>query len=599
MRLVLIYPPPWKIAPLGNTPYPAGEGQPEGGELTIEDADFSTIPYGLLSLAAQTSAEGHSVLLFNLSLFAWPDVEDIVEHLNGDVFGLASFTVNRRGVDAVSRLIRRAHPTAHITIGGPHATALPAEMLNHYSAIDSVVVGEGEKTLAELLQRLESGPSIVGMPGLACRHNGDIQIGPPRPRIDNLDSLPNPLGTYPSPIIMTSRGCPNRCSFCASHVVWGHALRFHSAPYVLDLLETAVCRHGFSRIAIKDDTFTANKRRVLEICRGIKKRGLRFVWSCDTRADALDEPLLIAMRQAGCQKLCLGVESGSPDILKNINKRTTPALILRATRLAQRFGFDIRYYMMLGNNGETKATLQQSLDFLEEAKPNEFTFSLLAGFPGTDDFDRLVKLGRVASEVFFNRDTLVPVLYCGDKADMNAVFEWYDGHQGYYRLYEYTADECRRFAELFQDLAAAYLDLGGAYFREGDLDEAERLFELALLKGYPIPGMVKNYLACLAATRGDLEMAQDYLSDAVLTFPHRTVLRNQKRLEAWLEGGADKTDVPSLIASHDFEPADCQEQPFKPGPIVLGGRRFERSWKEASCHSHESLDPSLAALGFG
>lgn len=571
MRLVLIYPPPWKIASPGDTPYPEGEGQPDGGEAVVNDADFSAIPFGLLSLAAQVTAKHHSVELLNLSLFAWPDIERIIKRLRGDVFGLSSFTVNRWGVDALSRMIRRIHPAVHITVGGPHATALPKEMLEHHPAIDSVVMGEGEHTLTELLERLETEEPLVRMVGLACRHNGEVHVGPARPRIDNLDSLANPLETYPSPIIMTSRGCPGRCSFCASHVVWGNALRFHSAEFVLDLLQTAVCRDGFSRIAIKDDTFTANSRRVLAICDGIEERGLHFVWSCDTRADALDERLLIAMRKAGCQKLCLGVESGSPEILKSINKRTSPAQILSATRLAQRFGFDIRYYMMLGNNGETKATLQQSLDFLEEAKPNEFTFSLLAGFPGTDDFERLVKQGRVTSEVFFGK-TLVPILYCGDRRDMNTILEWYEEHQGYFRLYEYTADECRRVLERFPNLAAAHLDLAAALFREGKLNEAEPQFQLALEKEFPIDGLVYNYLACISATRGDSKKAQDYLNKALSTFPHRMVLRNLQKLKGWMNDGADPADVPLLIATHDFEPTECHQQPFKPGPIV--GRKL-------------------------
>ena len=434
MRVVLIYPPPWKIARPGEEPYPRGEGEPDGGSLVVDDGDFPVIPYGLLTLAAEAINAGHDVRVLNLSLFAWSDVEAIIADIDGDVFGLSSLTLNRRGVEAVSKLVRRVHPEAHVTVGGPHATALPPEMLNYHRAVDSVVVGEGEATFLELLERLGTGTSLVGTAGLAFRLDDEIRVEDRRRRIKDLDSLADPLAYFPSSIILTSRGCPGSCTFCASQVVWGKALRFHGAEYVLTTVQRAVNQHGLTRIAIKDDTFTADRGRVLAICRGIEERGLRFTWSCDTRADAVDDELLAAMRRAGCLRISLGVESGSPEVLANINKRTTLEQVLEATRTAQRYGFDIRYYMMLGNRGETRETLQQSLDFIEKANPNEVTFSLLAGHPGTADFERMVEQGRVTSDIFFDRDSLVPILFLGEKADMAAIFEWYEKHRGYYRL---------------------------------------------------------------------------------------------------------------------------------------------------------------------
>jgi len=124
----------------------------------------------------------------------------------------------------------------------------------------------------------------------------------------------------------------------------------------------------------KDDTFTANRRWVLELCQRISAEGPRFCWSCDARADTLDERVLSAMRLAGCERISIGVGSASPAILAAINKQLSPAIVLRATAMAKRFGFQVRYYMMAGNRGESAATLKASLDFLNKAQPNHYVF---------------------------------------------------------------------------------------------------------------------------------------------------------------------------------------------------------------------------------
>ena len=141
-----------------------------------------------------------------------------------------------------------------------------------------------------------------------------------RDLIDDLDRLASPHDYFATHILMTSRGCPWQCTFCGAETTWGRGFRGRSVPRVLDDIEHALDKLPVKMLQIKDDTFTANKRRALEICNGIIERGLRFSWSCDTRVDVLTDELLGAMRRAGCQRLSLGVESGSPGVLAKINK---------------------------------------------------------------------------------------------------------------------------------------------------------------------------------------------------------------------------------------------------------------------------------------
>src|SRR5205823_1787774 len=166
-------------------------------------------------------------------------------------------------------------------------------------------------------------------------------------------------------ILMTSRGCPWACTFCGAESQWGRGFRAHSVPYVLDAIEKVLARLPVKILLVKDDTFTTNRKRVLDLCRGIRERGLKFLWSCDTRVDLLSDDLLREMRLAGCQRLSLGVESGSPTILANINKRITIQKIEAAAAMAKRVGIQVRFYMMLGNRGGTAETFQETLEFLD------------------------------------------------------------------------------------------------------------------------------------------------------------------------------------------------------------------------------------------
>ena len=193
MHIALLYPPPWEIPPPGQAPDPAGQAPPLGLDLKkCLSGDVQNIPYGLLSIAAQALRAGHQVTVLNLFMFSWPDITRILKQLPADIYGLSCFTSNRRGTLSVAQLLRRTHPSAHITVGGPHASALAPEMLAHCEALDSVVIGEGEETFRELTHRVSRGTPLEGLAGCVWRKNGRIESGPPRPRLKDLDDLAAP-----------------------------------------------------------------------------------------------------------------------------------------------------------------------------------------------------------------------------------------------------------------------------------------------------------------------------------------------------------------------------------------------------------------------
>lgn len=570
MRIALLYPPPWKIAEPDAATF-GGEGPPEDYRPGDLDADFYQTPWGLFALGAQAMRAGHSVKIANLSSFTWAAVKKLIDELDADVYGLSCWTANRRGVDYVSRAIKERRPQAHVVVGGPHATPLAAEVLTAYTAIDTVVTGEGDTTFLELVGRLGSGQSTRGLAGTVYRdEEGRVVRGPERENIEDLDTLASPHEYFDTHIVMTSRGCPWACTFCGAETTWGRGFRSHSVAYTLHALRRAAERLPVKMLQIKDDTFTTHKKRVLELCEAMRKDGPNVLWSCDTRVDLLSEELLRAMRLAGCQRLSLGVESGSPAILKSIDKKITPEEILASTRLAKKFGIKVRYYMMVGNRGETRATFDQTLRFLEEAAPHEYVFSCLSVYPGTRDFDLAEKSWLDRNVYFQGRFQELKTPFDASDEDTAYFNQWFRAHSGLREVYKESAEDFRQIAEaLGTPHHAAHMDLGAALYHEGDLEGAERVVRRAMDLGYPCPGLALNHLACIAKARGDLDGMMDRFSEAAKVDPqHYVLIQNVNRARAWFkaEGPAKKLPL-DLVVRHDFQLLERTVQPTLPGPL--------------------------------
>jgi anaerobic magnesium-protoporphyrin IX monomethyl ester cyclase len=568
MRIALLYPPPWKIPEKGESPDAFGDGPPEeyvDGDL---DGDFFQTPYGLFAIGAQALRAGHQVKVFNLSGMTWRKVEDVVNGLDADVYGLSCWTANRRGVALVTAEIKRRRPHAHVVVGGPHATPFAREMLQHHGHIDTVAIGESEHTFLELLERLQTKQSPAGIPGTAFRDGARVLVGPERPAIEDLDSLSSAHDWFDTHIVMTSRGCAWRCTFCGAEASWGRGYRGQSVPYALDALERAVERAPVKMIQIKDDTFTTNRKRVIALCRGIRERNIRFLWSCDTRVDVLGEELLREMRLAGCERLSLGVESGSQKILDAIDKKITPDEIVASTELAKKYGIKLRYYMMLGNRGETRETFDETLRFLERARPHQYIFACLSVYPGTRDYDRAVEAGWLDAEFYFERDFQeLKTTFDASEEDTSFFREWFKQNKG---LREGPRDDVEHLAAVLDRLGdhhAAHVDLAGALYRDGRLDEASSHCERALALGYPAPGLALNYLACIAARRGDVGRARALLEEATQRDPQHSVVMHNTEVLRRSAGAASFRPEVDLAASHDFQLFERLAQPTLPGPL--------------------------------
>jgi len=279
---------------------------------------------------------------------------------DADIFGISIASTQLKSARKVGEILRKVQGDSHVVIGGPHPTTLPMESVCYMRA-DNVVVGEGEVAFLDF-----------------CTGNyNDLIIK--RDYIKDLDTIPFParelldFSKYTRTIagqaatnMITSRGCPGQCTFCDQDV-WGNKLRFHSAEYVLAEIDDIKKKTGIDRILFLDDTLTFNRERMFKICRGLYDRDV--LWRGWTRANCIDEILLASMFDTGCHSLCLGVESGSPRILKNIKKGITPEQNLAGVKMIHDAGILTRISLMIGCPGETHDTIQETKDWMKEAAP--------------------------------------------------------------------------------------------------------------------------------------------------------------------------------------------------------------------------------------
>lgn len=358
------------------------------------EAGLCVPPLGLAYIAASLRSAGHTVALLDARAldWTWERFEQAVKERSPDVLGLSAMTPV---ADVAARAARLARPhVGRIVLGGPHPTALGAAVLDEMPELDAAVVGEGEDIAVALLQWWSGGATGPPPPGVHVRDQPFVAAG--APDIHTLarparDLLPNDRYRYlfatrrGFATMVTSRGCPFRCSFCDKSVS-GSRWRARTAADVVDELEDVVHRHGARFVNFYDDNFTLHRQRVVAICEEILRRGLEVEWKCEGRVDGVDLPLLRLMRRAGCRTVAYGVESGNPQTLELLRKDVTVDQAPAAFAATHAAGLRSLAYIILGAPGEGPAEVQRTIDFCHELRADYVQFSTLVALPGTPLF---------------------------------------------------------------------------------------------------------------------------------------------------------------------------------------------------------------------
>jgi radical SAM superfamily enzyme YgiQ (UPF0313 family) len=386
-------------------------------------------PLGLLYVAAALEGVDVETRVHDLGFDGErSQLTTILKEWKPDIVGITCTTPIYPHARSVAQLAKDVLPGVWVVMGGVHPSVTPESVLED-SAADAVAVGEGEELMQALVKAYPDPEAASNIPGIWSKFGGTIVQGPPPIIIKNLDSLPSPArhlvdvrkyfeasGTdrikwslpQPSLPMIASRGCPYRCTFCASELVHGKKIRVRSIENIRSELETLVSDHGIRGTYFYDDTLTFDVPWLEELCAMLKEMGLK--WICGTRLDRVDRPILTMMKDAGCVLISYGIESGDPDMLSGVLKKgLTLDQIREGMRLTKEVGIATVANYMLGFPGETEESMKKTIALSQELDSDIAEFSVYMPLPGTELAAKAGEMGNLVEEDMSRFDYARPV----------------------------------------------------------------------------------------------------------------------------------------------------------------------------------------------
>ncbi len=507
-------------------------------EERVHEDDVRAMPMGIYAIGAVLKEAGHEVALLNG--YGQQDqsgrIREILVRFAPDVVGFSILNANRWGGIEIARLAKTIDVGIVTIFGGVGAGFLWEHLLTHFPEVDFVLIGEGERSILELVTCIGSGDTegLLRIGGLARRIDGRPTANPCAPPVSELDRLPDPARYFAFQHVALTRGCPAACRFCGSPAIWGRRVRYHSPRYFVDQLER-LHRQGLRFFYFSDDTFTLRKELVIDVCREILDRGLDIEWVAISRVDTVDATVLAWMRKAGCIQISYGIESGNAGIRSYLNKQITTPDIEKAFDLTTRYGILPRAYFIYGCPGESDATIQDTLELIRRIRPLDAIFYILDIFPGTDLYQDYLARSGSSDDIWCRR--IEDLLYFETDPQISAdqVRTW--GRllrEGFYRLLPEFADQIELVDDpAFARLHADFLSRLGLTFQEGDFARvaaipvksrtARRLHERALTY-HPDPRAFLG-LALLEQQRGRFEQAVTVALKGLARNPENRLLK--------------------------------------------------------------------------
>ena len=386
-----------------------GKFSRENRSPTVTRSGTLYYPLWLIYAAATCEKDGFEVEFLDAPSFPMTANQqyDYIDKHSADV---ELFVVNTSTPSIVNDtecadILKKNYPDAYVVLVGTHPSALPTETLENSKRVDAVARHEYDYIIRDVARALRDGTDPNKTLGLTYRIGDKILSNPDMPYITELDEIPFlsefvkrhlnykdyffAAGEYPEVQLFTGRGCMARCNFCVyPQTMHGHEYRMRSAENVVAELEYIAKEFpDVKEIVFEDDTFTMKKDRVIEICNLMREKELhkRFRWLCNARVN-LDLETMKIMKRAGCHLIITGIESGNQNILNNIKKGTTLKQIHEYVANAKKAGLQIHACYMVGNKGETKETMQETLRLALELNTDTAQFYPLLPFPGTEAY---------------------------------------------------------------------------------------------------------------------------------------------------------------------------------------------------------------------
>ena len=383
-------------------------------------------PLGLAYIGAVLENIGIEVKIVDTLLEGWNDrievddnviriglsfdrIEDIIRSYGPDIVGVNNlFTKQRENAHRIYDIAKKIDENIIAIAGGAHPTVMPELVLTDKN-VDYVVLGEGDDTIIDLVNVIKGEADISTLDGVGYKENGQITVIPKTKFIDNLDRLPFPArhllnmeGYFGlkqshgarkkqrfSPII-TSRGCPAKCTFCSAHKVWGRKFRYRSPENIIAEMKHIKKKYGIEELMFEDDNTTLNVRRAEKLFDLMIEEKLDFVWDTPNgvAAFALTEKLIDKIKASGCYRMNLALESGNQYVLDNIIKK--PLKLDKAKRLvkyARSIGLETNIYLIVGMPGETKEQIWDSFYLARDLGIYSPFISIATPYPGSELYD--------------------------------------------------------------------------------------------------------------------------------------------------------------------------------------------------------------------
>lgn len=350
-------------------------------------------PLGLAYIAASLEKAGHVVKILDVQASGYLR-EDIKQQLlvfKPDIAGITTMTSNFRGALEAAKI---AKSCGIVTVaGGPNLEVFPEETLS-YDCMDFGILGEGEEAFVNLIDAVENKKPLNDIRGLAYKENGRIKINAPA-IVDNIDELPLParhllpikeysslISRDPMTTMITSRGCPYKCSFCFKQTA-DKKIRFRNPVSVVDEMELLIKEYKVKEIMFYDDTIVTRPSHIKGICDEILRRNLRIRWESPSRLDKVNMPLLKLMQASGCVRLRYGVESGDEKILEAMNKKISLDMVVKAFEMTRAAGIETFAYFMTGYLNETREAFENTMRLIKKIKADQIMMTLTTPYPKT------------------------------------------------------------------------------------------------------------------------------------------------------------------------------------------------------------------------
>ncbi|HPG73521.1 MAG TPA: radical SAM protein [Bacteroidales bacterium] len=372
----------------------------------IGHAGGNQIPLGIYYLASFLREHNFEVKVVDAEAqrLSSDDIVDAIEKFSPDIVGVSSTTMAFHRAVEITREMRQRLRRLFIVLGGAHVSANPKEAMNT-GLFNAGVIGEGEQSFLELSQALLMGQPLAEIQGIIYRDesSGEYIVTTPRPLIANLDTLPFPAFDliddlslyYPPPSnyktlpvinMITSRGCPGKCSFCDKNI-FGNTCRQRSAENVAEEIAMLSKKYKIREIAFVDDTFLLNKKRVYQLFEILNTMNLHFDWTCMSRINDVDYDFLKFLKEQGCWHISFGIESGNQEILRRIRKYVSLQKTEELIRDCKRLGIKTKGFFIIGHPGETIETINQTIQLACRLKLDDIVVTLNTPIPGSQQYD--------------------------------------------------------------------------------------------------------------------------------------------------------------------------------------------------------------------